>query len=44
METKHNTTVKMIARGAVSVAILLLSLALFQNQDEYATAGFSPPR
>ena len=42
METKHNTTVKMIARGAVSVAILLLSLALFQNQDEYASAGFFP--
>ena len=42
MDKKNNTTVKMILQGAVSVVILLLSLALFQNQDEYASAGISP--
>ena len=42
MDKKNNTTVKMILQGAVSVVILLLSLALFQNQDEYASAGIFP--
>ena len=31
MDKKNNTTVKMILRGALAVAILLLSLALFLN-------------
>ena len=42
MDKEKNSTVKMILRGAVSVAILLLSLALFRNQDDYATAGIIP--
>lgn len=42
MDKKNNTTVKMILRGALTVAILLFSLALFRNQDEYASAGFFP--
>lgn len=32
----------MILRGALAVVILLLSLALFRNQDEYASAGVFP--
>jgi hypothetical protein len=39
MEKKNNTTVKMLLRGAVSVAILLLSLALLQDQDGSASSG-----
>ena len=42
MDKKNNTTVKMVLKGAVSVAILLLSLALFRNQDDYASAGIFP--
>ena len=42
MDKKNNTTVKMILRGAVSVVILLLSLALLRNQDDYASAGMFP--
>ncbi len=42
MDKKNNTTVKMILRGALAVVILLFSLALFRNQDEYASAGFFP--
>ena len=34
--------VQAVLRGAVSVAILLLSLALFRNQDDYASAGVFP--
>lgn len=34
--------VQAILRGAVSVVILPLSLALFWNQDAYASAGFFP--
>ena len=34
--------VQAVLRGAVSVVILLLSLALFRNQDDYASAGFFP--
>ena len=39
MDKKNNTTVTMLLRGAVSVAILLLSLALLRDQDDYALAG-----
>lgn len=42
MDKKNNTTVKMVLKGAVSVAILLLSLVLFRNQDDYASAGIFP--
>ena len=42
MDKKNNTTLKMILRGALAVVILLLSLTLFRNQDEYASAGFFP--
>lgn len=34
--------VQAVLRGAVSVAILLLSLALFRNQDNYTSAGVFP--
>ena len=42
MDKKNNTTVKMILRGTISVVILLLSLALLRNQDDYASAGMFP--
>ena len=34
--------VQAVLRGAVSVVILLLSLALLRNQDDYASAGMFP--
>ena len=34
--------VQAVLRGSVSVVILLLSLALFRNQDDYASAGVFP--
>ena len=37
-DKKNNTTVKMLLRGALSVAILLLSLSLLQYQDDYISA------
>lgn len=39
MDKKNNTTVTMLLRGAVSVAILLLSLALLQDQYDSASSG-----
>lgn len=39
---KNNTTVKMLLRGALSVAILLLSLSLLQYQDDSALAWMYP--
>ena len=42
MDKNNNTTVKMILRGTISVVILLLSLALLRNQDDYASAGMFP--
>lgn len=45
MDKKNNTTVKMVLKGAVSVVILLLSLALFRNQEMITRRpGFSQPR
>ena len=34
--------VQVVLRGSVSVVILLLSLALLRNQDDYASAGMFP--
>ena len=42
MDKKNNTTVKMILRGTIFVVLLLLSLALLRNQDDYASAGMFP--